>query len=228
MIGNSTITVSALGLLLCSSVLAAQDLSKYRGFSFSMTPESVAKQSGMKPTAIKTIHERPELIQELYWTSPSSYNSGVGDSVSSIRFNFYNSMLYRMTVAYNFTQVAGMTVEDVIAAISAKYGASSTSKGTTVDVDGPTAYENTEKVLARWEDSEYSYSLFRPSYQNTFGLVLVSKRLDIQAAAAIREAQRLDQIEAPQKAIARKQKEDDIDRAAQEKDRSINKPKFRP
>ena len=227
MISNRTITLSLLGLLLWSSLLTAQDLSEYRGFSFGMTPESVAKQAGMNPTAIKTIHERPELIQELFWTSQGSDNSRGRDSVGSIRFTFYNSRLYRMTVTYNLSQVGGLTVEDVIDAISAQYGAS-TNPQANIEVSSSTGYESSEKVLARWDDSEYSYDLFRPSYRNTFGLVLVFKRLDLTAAAAVREAQRLDKIEAPEKEIIRKQKQDDIDRAAQEKDRSINKPKFRP
>ena len=58
-------------------------------------------------------------------------------------------------------------------------------------------YNDSEKVIARWEDSQYSFNLFRSSYQPTFGMVVFSKRLDALARLAIVEAIRLDEQEAP-------------------------------
>jgi hypothetical protein len=71
-----------LGLLLLSGSLVGQDLSQYRGFSFGMTLESVAKQAGMNGPDAKTIHERPELIQDLVWLPRMSGETGDGASSS--------------------------------------------------------------------------------------------------------------------------------------------------
>ena len=83
-------------------------------------------------------------------------------------------------------------------------------------------------AAARWEDSQYSFNLFRSSYQPTFGMVGFSKRLDTLARIGIAEAIRLDEQEAPRREIDRQKKQDAEDRAEQEKARLANKPNFRP
>ena len=60
------------------------------------------------------------------------------------------------------------------------------------------------------------------------GLVTTSKQLDLTAADASKEAERLDKLEAPAKELAQQLKQDEERRAAQEKARLISKPKFRP
>jgi len=57
-------------------------------------------------------------------------------------------------------------------------------------------YNEKEKVIALWEDSQYSYNLYRSSNRPTFGMLIFSKRLDTLAEAAIAEAMRLDNQEA--------------------------------
>lgn len=89
-------------------------------------------------------------------------------------------------------------------------------------------YNDSEKIVARWEDAQYPFTLFRSSYQPTFGMVVFSKRLDAVARAAIVEAIRLDEQEAPQREIERQKEEAAKDRAGQEKARLANKPNFRP
>jgi hypothetical protein len=83
-------------------------------------------------------------------------------------------------------------------------------------------------VIARWEDSQYSFNLFRSSYQPTFGMVGFSKRLDALARVATAEAIRLDEQEAPQREVERQKEQDAKDRAGQKKARLVNKPNFRP
>jgi hypothetical protein len=82
--------------------------------------------------------------------------------------------------------------------------------------------------MARWEDPQYSFNLFRSSYQPTFGMLVFSKRLDALAQAAIGEAIRLDEQEAPQREIERQKKQDEENRVAQEKARPGNKANFHP
>ncbi len=89
-------------------------------------------------------------------------------------------------------------------------------------------YQDNQKVLACWEDAQYSYNLFRSAYGNVFGLVTTSKQLNLAAADASKEAERLDKLEASAKELARQLKQDEERRAALEKARLIRKPKFRP
>jgi hypothetical protein len=87
---------------------------------------------------------------------------------------------------------------------------------------------DSDSILARWGDAQHSLNLVRPSYASTFGLVLFSRTLDALARAASIEAIRLDDQEAPRRAILRKQKQEDEDRARHEIARRANKVTFRP
>jgi hypothetical protein len=59
-------------------------------------------------------------------------------------------------------------------------------------------------------------------------MLVLSKQVDALAQAAIAEAIRLDDQEAPQREIERQKKEGEETRAAQEKARPANKENFRP
>ena len=59
-------------------------------------------------------------------------------------------------------------------------------------------------------------------------MLIFSKRLDPLAQAAIAEATRLDEQEAPQREIDRQKKQEETYPAEQAKARLANKPNFRP
>ncbi|MGA7792073.1 MAG: hypothetical protein WCA19_03485 [Candidatus Acidiferrales bacterium] len=184
-------------------LIHAQDLSKYRNFSFGMSEASVSKLAEEKPADVIVIHERPALIQELTWYPPLPFESvRPAEPVQKVLFSFYNGELYRMLVTYDGDAVKGLTSEDMIRMLSAKYG---TATRPAAEVNFPTndAYRATEKVIARWEDTQYSLNLFRSSMSDTFAVVLFAKRLDAQAAAAIAESVKLERQEAPQVEAAR-------------------------
>jgi len=228
MVSSLRFLISVLCFASFSSVCIAQDLSKYRDFQFGMTLDSVAKQIQMKTTEAKTIHERPAVIQTLEWNQVGYSAPGAKTtSVRSIRFDFYNGELWKMVVTYNPAETNGLTANDIMEAISEAYG-TATTPGDSVSVSNSSTYEDQEKVLARWDDAQYSYNLYRSSYGNTFGLVAFSKMLDLMARNASLEADRLDKLEAPARELARQKKQADEARAAQEAARSINKPKFHP
>jgi hypothetical protein len=187
---------------------------------------AVAKQAGMKPSEAKMTHQRPAVIQELEWRPRSlSGSSTEADSVKEVRFSFYNGELFRMVVSYDRYRTEGLTAEDLIAAISAQYGAATTPDA---EIIFPALYNEAVKVIARWEDSRYSLSLVRSSYQGSFGMVVSSRGLESLAQTATTEALRLDQQEAPQKEMERNKREDDEKRVQQERARRVNKPGFRP
>ena len=205
------------------------DLSRYREFQFGMNLLAIAKQADRQPSEARVIHQRPAVIQELEWRpSRSTGSSPQGDPVKEVLFSFYNSELFRMVVNYDQQKTEGLTDEDMIEAISAKYGTATRPDAKIILFSSLQVYNDSEKVIARWEDSQYSFNLFRSSYQPTFGILVLSKRLDALAGAAIVEAIRLDEQEAPEREIERQRKQHEENHAAPDQARLVNKPSFRP
>ena len=224
MISARILAISILWAALSAPFLCAGDLSKYREFQLGMDLLAVVKQAGMKPPEVRVIHQRPAAIQELAWQPPRLRGSSLEtDPVREVIFSFYNGELFRMLVDYDPYRTEGLTAEDMVEAISAKYG---TAARPAAEIT--LRYNEREKVIARWEDSQYSFNLVRSPYGLTFTMVVFSKRLDALAQAAIAEAIRLDKQETPQREIERQGKQDEEIRAAHEKARLVNKPSFRP
>ena len=210
--------------------MGAPDLSSYRGFQFGETLPAVAKEVGLELSEAKLIHERPAVIQELEWSIwPSNGSSSSQmDPVKTILFSFYNGELFRIVVSYDRDETKGLTLDDMIEAISAEYGTASRPASTEITFSSTQVYNDTEDVMARWEDAQYAFDLFRSSYQPTFGMIAFSKRLDALARSATAEAIRLDALEAPQQEIQRQNKEDQTNRESLDKARQENKHNFRP
>jgi len=216
--------LAAIVILISASVIHAQDLSKYRNFSFGSSVATVSKQVDRQPVEVQVIHEQPALIQELAWYPPLPFEpSRPAEPVEKVVFSFYNGALYIMLVIYDTSSIKGLTEEDMIRIVSAKYGAATRP---VANVNFPTnpSYEAIQKVVARWEDSEYSLNLIRSSGSDTFALVMFDKRLDAQAGLSIVESVQLEQQEAPQKEVERAKKEAD----ALEVERQKNIKTLRP
>ncbi len=229
MITARSVAVSIFCALLWTPLLHAQDLSRYREFQFGMNLPTVAKQANVKQSAARAVHQRPAMIQELEWRPlhfPTA--SPQGDPVKNILFSFYNDELFRMVVNYDSDRTFGLTNDDMVRAISASYGTATQPAAKMISFTSAQGYNESEKVVARWEDSQYSFNLFRSSSQPRFGIVVFSKRLDALARLAVVNAIRLDEREAPQREIERQKKEAQENRAAEEKARLANKANFRP
>ena len=195
-------------ILLSASLIHGQDLSSYRRFSFGVTVADLSKQIEAKPAEVTVVHERPALIEELTWWPPQPYGAArPAEPVDQMLFSFYNGALYRMLVTYNSSATKGLTDEDMIRAVSTKYGVA-TRPVAVINFPTNPSYKATEKVIARWEDSQYSLNLFRSS-GDTFAIVMFTKQLDAQAGISIAESMKLEQQEAPQKEAARVQKDAD-------------------
>ena len=96
---------------------------------------------------MRKIHQRPAVIQELtFWTLNSSRSQEGVDPVSRILFSFYNGELYRIVVTYDRDAIAGLTDDDMVGAISARYG---TATRLYPKINFPTndLYESTETVM---------------------------------------------------------------------------------
>jgi hypothetical protein len=202
------------------------DLSQYRNIQFGTDLPSVAKQVGVSTSEAKVIHSRPALIQELAWSPRGLGLSPQTESVDKVIFSFYNGELYRIVINYDRHEIEGLTAEDMVEAISVMYGSA-------VRLAAPVKaaqdrYVAQKDAIARWEDSQYCFDLSPSPYGTSFSLIGVLKRLDSPAQAAILEAKRLDDEEAPQRDAARLASEQEAARDKLEKARLVNKPRFRP
>jgi hypothetical protein len=115
----------------------------------------------------------------------------------------------------------------MIDAISAKYGTATKPASTMSAFSSTQVYNDGELIIARWEDSQYSFNLYRSASQPTYGMIAFSKKVDALARTATAEANRLDARGAPQREIKRQQLEDEKNREAREEARQVNKCNFR-
>jgi hypothetical protein len=229
MINTRSFVISIILAMLSMPLIHAQDLSNYRGFQLGMSLAAAAKQAEINPSEVKVIYQRPAVIQELEWRPRSSSSSSAqADPVNEVLFSFYNDKLYRIVVNYDQDRTEGLTDEDLIEGISAKYGTPTTPVAKIISSSASQSYSDSEKVIARWEDSQYSFNLFRFSYGSAPGMLVFSKQLDALAQVAIVEAIHLNEQEAPQREIDRQKQQDDEKRAAGQKARPVNKANFRP
>src|SRR5882672_11239740 len=169
-------------LLLTAPLLRAQDLSKYRHFTLGMSLTRVLERTDQKMAGVKMIHGRPALIQQVTWWPPN------------------------IPVTYDRTSTEGLTAEDMVKSISAKYGPATSVKP---EVDSATneRYDMRQKPVATWEDSQYSFNLVRSSFSGGFELLIYSKRLNAEAEVALAEAVKLEKEEEPQREAERQKKQ---------------------
>jgi hypothetical protein len=119
-----------------------------------------------------------------------------------------------------------LTNKDLIESLSVTYGTPTTRSPGNLAGRSMALADNI--VLAQWEDGSASVTLLKDSYSPLFRLRLVSKPLMTLAQGAIREAARLDAIEAPRAAAAQRDQAAAEEKAALDKTRTQNKATFKP
>ena len=232
MINARALAISIVGTVISIHGLDAQHLPKYRNFELGSNLASVSTLAAVDPSEAKTIHQRPAVMQDLEWRL-SRWVSGSSapstDPVEKIVFSFYNDQLFRLVVDYDKERTEGMTDADMVAALSATYGAPHKRTGRIPPRVGSRLETESGAAVARWGDAEQSVVLYRTSmYGTAFRLMVTEPRLDDLARKAEAQAIRLDVQEAPRREIARQNKEAEDGRAAKEKARLANRAAFRP
>jgi hypothetical protein len=224
-----TLAIVALAVIFVQAV-DGQDRTRYRDYQLGNGLSSVAALAKVSPTEAKIVHRRPAIIQELEWRSPyvmSGSAGAVNDPVQRIVFSFYDDQLFKLVIRYDRQRTNGLTDADMIEAISRTYGAAllqPTPKGVSAGASGA----DLGSPIAQWGEADFSVGLYRSSFASEFLVVVASPRLETLARAATEEAVRLDEREAPQREIDRRQKEAEDSRTSQEKARTANKATFRP
>src|SRR5438105_1626911 len=149
-------------LLTTVSGLRAGDLSRYRNFQLGMNLPALEKLMDVKAADVKTVHQRPAVIQDVEWR-PGDFNRlAEPDPLKDLLLSFYNGQLFRIVANYDRYRMEGMTAEDVIDAVSTTYGVAANPAA---EILFPSSYSEKVKVIARWENSEYSLNLVRSPYQ---------------------------------------------------------------
>jgi hypothetical protein len=226
-LGRQITVISA--LLAVSWPLAANDLSTYRGFALGATTAEVMKLAGTPDRDLKTLHARPAMLQELSWRPPFvvADNNGERDSVAVMVFSFVDDQLFRMTVDYDRSRTAGLTPEDVAAALTAVYGPRSAGRPPAA-ADARLNNLDAPAVLAFWHQGDTAITLTRFAYSSLFTLTIASQRLEALARQSLAAAAQLDAQEAPAREAARAKARAAAEREAAEKTRTANRATFEP
>ena len=215
-------------VLLASWPAAAADLATYREFKIGASTADVIARTGAAPQDLKTLHERPALLQELSWRPryATGRNSADRDSVAAMVFSFMNNQLFKMAIDYDRNSTQGLTREDMIASLSAMYGARSTQR----PVVSRPAFDSleTSTAVAQWHQGDVTLTLNQSTYGGAFGLMITSNPLEVLARKAQATAVTMDAREAPAREAARAKEQADAARAAAEKIRTTNKDALKP
>jgi hypothetical protein len=224
---RSVLQAALVGAMLWATLLPAADLSSYRGFKFGASVADSAKQARTEASEVRILHRRPAVIEELDWRPSSAWQADgtKADPVWEGTLRFYNGQLFQIITTYDREKVQGMSEADMVEAISLTYGAATKQAD---EVAYHSNYGETARVIARWENPEYAYNLVRTGDQSSFALILNSKHLETLARTSMVEAARLDVLEAPQRALDLKKKQDTDGQLVLNKARSVNVPNFRP
>jgi hypothetical protein len=216
-------------VLLASWPVAAADLGSYREFTIMASTADVIARTGAAERDVKTLHERPALLQELSWRPRYTIgrNFTDRDSVAAMVFSFIDNQLFRMTIEYEKSRTEGLTKDDMITSLSAVYGPRSTQPAPTApraefaSLDAPT-------VIATWRQGDATLTLNQSAYSGVFSLIITSNALEALARKAQASAVIMDAREAPAREAARAKEQADAARAAAEKTRTTNKDTFKP
>lgn len=224
---GSTLAAAVLAIIFGAASAYPADFSSYRGFHLGASVAASVKQAGADASAVRRIHDRPAVLEELDWRPLLSYraDSKRTSPVRDAKLRFYNGQLFQLIVTYEQDQIEGLTESDIVEVISRTHG---TASKPVEEIPFQPNYSGVAEVLARWENADYSYDLVRTGDRSSFALVLSSKRLNTLAREAIVEANRLDALEAPQREAESRQKVAESTRQGLAKARALNLPKFVP
>jgi hypothetical protein len=187
--------------------------------------EAVIAESGGRAADVKTVHQRPAKIQEIEWRAPYvDFGRELADPVHDIAFRFYNEVLYQIVVNYDRDRTDGLTSNDIVESLTTTYGTPVARSARS----RPASAIRESVVLAQWANNRSSVTLLRDAYSREFQLIVIAKALSARARHAIRQADRLDAIEAPRRELEERKKEAADESTARAKTRTTNKAAFRP
>ena len=231
MMNRRTLAAGTLGLALLTQPVDGEGLARYRTFEFGMNVGAVSALTGVVAAEVKTVHQRPALLQDLQWRL-SQWVAGSCRRFDGSRRTDRFQLLQRSPVPdcgrLRSQPNRRHDGPDITDAISAVYGVPAKRVAGPVRAASRVEVESGTRV-AQWRDADNTVILYRTSsYRGAFRLIVTDSALDTLAQKATLQAIRLDDQEAPRREIARQKKDADDTRAAAEKARLTNKSGFRP
>jgi hypothetical protein len=219
-------------LLSVGASASAQELGDYRQFRLGTSLADVSSLTGARASDLRVVHERPALVQELSWRPRFAVGSPIPnlDPVDEIVFSFYNDQLFKIAVRYDNTRTAGLTREDITAALSKDYGAPTTVPAVRGERSPTRAYDayDTLALVAEWQREQTKVTLSQATYGSAYSLSIVAVPVEALARTAKAAALVIDAREAPAREAARAKKQEETARAEVERARTTNKDAFRP
>lgn len=215
--------------LVASAPAVAADLDVYREFKLGTSTAEVASRAKTTDRDMRTLHDRPSLLQEISWRPPYTLGKSGSerDSVRSIVFGFVDDQLFRMVVDYDTSRTEGLTKDDVIASLTTIYGPRSTQPIRAARGAGSESLQ-VGIVIAEWRQDDTVVALQQSAYTGGFGLVVTSVALELKARQALASAIAISNREAPAREAARVKDEAAAAKTAAEKTRTTNKGTFQP
>ena len=217
--------VCAMSLVVPSQTTEAV-LSHYRGVALGDSVEKVAEQLKVTSSAIKVVHERPTLVQQMT-LRPSRYISGRSlepDPLAEMVLTFHRGRLARIAVAYDRERTEGLTDEDLLEVFQGLYGSPLLPSTTRLTP----ALSTDPQVIGSWRDAESLLLLWRERFPGRVGLTITSIASDLAMQEAIANGERLDASEAPARDLARRAAEATALQTRDDKVRRDNKAAFKP
>ncbi len=222
------IVLTALAAIVTAAASSAAEFAAYREFRLGMSVQQVVQDAKAPARDLKTLHERPSLLQELLWRPPFVMGRPVADreSVRGVVFSFVDDQLFRIAVEYDRSRTEGMTADDMAASLAAVYGER-------VPLTAPArrpGYDvlDVPVVLAMWRNGDTEVVLQRMPYNGAFGLLVTSVPLEQHARQAKVKSVAAEAREAPAREAARVKADAAAAKAAAEKLRTTNKAVFKP
>ncbi len=222
-------TVTCLSLIVLGvSTASAADLDVYREFKLGATTADVLTLARLPVSNIRTLHERPALLQELTWRPSSSFGRDMSDfdSVRGLTFSFMNDELFKIVIEYDTNRTEGLTREDLITSLSVPYGPR--SRLATQSRMPANQQLDAAVVVAQWRDDRTLVALLESDYRGGFSLVITRLAAESKAREALASAVALDNREAPAREAARVKDAAAAAKAAADKTRTTNKSTFEP
>ena len=207
----------------------AEDFGKYREFTLGSTVASVLELTGSRPSELRTLHEKPSVLQELVWRPRYSPGRALPDvdPVHEMVFSFSDDLLYSINVYYDRARTAGLSHDDLILALKGVYGVplASAKRHERLARFAPS---DASLPIATWEQGDMVVALSWSDYRAGYVLVVMSQARASAARLATATAVELDEREAPAREEAKRKKDADDQKAAEERARETNKGAFRP
>lgn len=208
----------ALGVM--PTALRAEQASRYRDHTMGDRVADVLGRTKARPTDVKTVHQRPSMVQSLEWHAPYASPESAPDPARSITFGFVDGQLYELSVDYDRTRVGELTAADLVAGVADVYGP---RQSASVRAPVPPGSAAGTVVLGYWADAQATVTLVRGPYED-LRLVVRSTALGAQATRAIAAAVAQDVIDAPSRRAEARATEAAVLRDTRTKNRSAFRP----